>query len=145
MKEQVAAFPTESAQPRTRFRRLREHLNHCILGQEILTFSELSALSPQMFDWQDWYMFHERQLAEAADRTAVDERQVLELAVALVDPELVWHLVVGYIEIEPTAVVEVANNDTQELMFGINALASRAQSLAQHLTEEGAAACSVEP
>ncbi len=44
MNEQVAAFPTESTQPRVQFERLREHLNHCILGQEILTDRLLVAL-----------------------------------------------------------------------------------------------------
>ncbi len=44
MNEQVAAFPTESTQPRVQFDRLREHLNHCILGQEILTDRLLVAL-----------------------------------------------------------------------------------------------------
>jgi len=44
MNEQVAAFPTESTKPRVQFQRLREHLNHCIVGQEILTDRLLVAL-----------------------------------------------------------------------------------------------------
>jgi len=44
MNEQVAAFPTESTQPRVQFQRLREHLNHCIVGQEVLTDRLLVAL-----------------------------------------------------------------------------------------------------
>ena len=44
MNEQVAAFPTESTAPRMQFQRLREHLNHCILGQETLTERLLVAL-----------------------------------------------------------------------------------------------------
>lgn len=44
MSEQVAAFPTETTQPRAQFHRLREHLNHCILGQELLTDRLLVAL-----------------------------------------------------------------------------------------------------
>lgn len=44
MNERVAAFPTESTDPRVQFDRLRDHLNHCILGQEILTDRLLVAL-----------------------------------------------------------------------------------------------------
>ncbi len=44
MNEQVAAFPTDSIQPRAQFERLREHLNHRIVGQEILTDRLLVAL-----------------------------------------------------------------------------------------------------
>ena len=44
MNEQVAAFPTESTQPRAQLQRLREHLDHCILGQELLTDRLLVAL-----------------------------------------------------------------------------------------------------
>ncbi len=44
MNERVAAFPTESTDPRVPFDRLRDHLNHCILGQEVLTDRLLVAL-----------------------------------------------------------------------------------------------------
>lgn len=44
MNERVAAFPTESTDPRVQFDRLRDHLNHCILGQEVLTDRLLVAL-----------------------------------------------------------------------------------------------------
>ena len=44
MNEQLAAFPTESTQPKVHFERLREHLNRRIVGQETLTDRLLVAL-----------------------------------------------------------------------------------------------------
>lgn len=44
MNEQVAVFSTNSIEPRAQFDKLREHLNHCILGQEVLTDRLLVAL-----------------------------------------------------------------------------------------------------
>jgi len=44
MNEHVASFPTESTRPHGHFERLREHLNRCILGQEVLIDRLLVAL-----------------------------------------------------------------------------------------------------
>ena len=44
MSEQVAAFPSESMPPFPQFQKLRERLDHCIVGQETLTQRLLVAL-----------------------------------------------------------------------------------------------------